>query len=388
MRSRWVAYGVVLAAFFEQQVWLPVFTAVPVAGWAVAYGQTAYSLANLAGNVAAGLLADRLGRRRVAGASLVAAGATALLHLLPAVVRGTAPEAAWVGARLAHGLAIAGVVPSVFALVADSSAVTDRARAFARSGVAIAVASIAASGIGGVLVQRLGVTVTVGTLAAMLAGMGLVALAALPAVPPAHSGSSGRPMVRVVPGALGAALLGAAALMFGQNVLTFAVPLHIRTLGLGPQTTGALFATFGLTALAVFLGLGRLADRRGRVRTMGAGLALVASAQGLLAAGGALPVLGLAMAVYGTGFGMTFPAIAALAGDGAPPERRGLAMGMLGATFSLGAAAGPMAARFLSPWLSPFAVGSAVVTGILALIGVWHRYGRPRPAIPPAGREY
>lgn len=393
----WPAYLVLLTVFFEQLVWLPVFTAVTVAGAAIAYGQAAYSLANLGGNVLAGHLADRLGPRTVAGASLLAAAGTALAHLAAA---GSGLPWAWVAARLAHGLAIAGVVPAVLALVADQSRRQDRGGAMARSGVAIAVASILANAVGGVMVARLGVAPTVGAVAGLLAVVGATALAALPRRPaapgaanapandpaPAASAPASAP---ADPGALPVALAAAAALMCGQNILTFAVPLQVRSLGLGARTTGALFAAFGLAALLVFLLLGRAADRWGRRPVLGAGLALIAGAQLALAGAAAVPAMLAAMAAYGLGFGLAFPAIAALAADGAAAGRRGLAMGLLGATFSLGAAAGPLLARALAPWLPPLAVSAAAVAGALAALLCAsrrsHRTARRRVGAPPIG---
>lgn len=397
VHRRWVAYAVILTAFFEQLVWLPVFTAVSVTAWAIALGQTAYSLANLGGNVLAGALADRLGRRTVAGVSLLAAGATALGHL--AAAAGGEPRW-WLAARFAHGFAIAGVVPAAFALISDIAPRGERGGVMARSGVAIAVASILANAVGGVMVRRLGVAPTVAALAVLLAAVGAFALVALPGgrrrvfagpgpEPAAGPGAGpGAPPAGAAPGALALGLAAAGALMFGQNVLTFAVPLQVREMGLGAQVTGALFATFGVTALLVFLFLGRAADRWGRRSALGTGFALVALAQGALASAPALPAMLTAMAAYGLGFGLAFPALSALVGDGAPPGRRGLAMGLLGATFSLGAAAGPVVSRALTDWVSPFAVSAAVILTALALTTFWGAFFPVRRDTPPTGRIY
>src|SRR5690606_3648405 len=48
---------------------------------ALAYAASAYSAANLVGNILLGAASDRLGPFRVAGASLLLLGATTLLHL-------------------------------------------------------------------------------------------------------------------------------------------------------------------------------------------------------------------------------------------------------------------------------------------------------------------
>jgi MFS family permease len=177
------------------------------------------------------------------------------------------------------------------------------------------------------------------------------------------------------------AYLGAFLLMYMNSALVFALPPHLKALGFRGAMTGALFSTFALVAIAVFVSpLGTLARRLGAVRAVAVGAVLLGTGCGLLALVDRLPLMFAAMAVYGVGFGLVFPASLAALVAKAPEGQRGSAFGVFYAVFSLGAVAGPFAlARAVELGFSPFAI--APLIPLIAALGLWWwSTRRPQPA--------
>jgi MFS transporter, DHA1 family, multidrug resistance protein len=185
------------------------------------------------------------------------------------------------------------------------------------------------------------------------------------------------------------ALVGSAvafAIMFGQNVLFYAMPLRGNALGMSSAQVGGLLSTFAVGALVAFVPpLGRSADRWGRIPPLLAGMGLTSLGLFWLSAAVGAAQIGGALAVYGLGFGLAFPAVTALSGDAAGQGRRGFAFGLLTAAFSAGAIVGPLVTRGLDGMVSPF-----VVAGLVAMAGGGVALGAlrlPRAAAPPVGPE-
>ncbi|QIA27525.1 MFS transporter [Thermaerobacter sp. PB12/4term] len=415
-------YVAVMAAFFDQFSQMPLIApythrlGVPsfLAGLIVG----AYSLTNLAGNLAAGRWLDG-GRRKgmlVLGLALAALGAGAYA---PAE---TAAQLAL--ARLVHGFGAGLVTPAAFALLGDRSESTHRGQVMAGAGAAIGLAAVVGPAYGGLLAQRLGPGWVFATTAALLflvamvvarwvrdeevaafhgpaprtgqaagdgdmAAYGNPALAAAPAPQgsspfPARSPARGRrpapepgveAVTRTTPlwrnAALRQAYLGALALMFAMGLLVYTLPAKAAALSAGPAATGMLLSLFGFTAIALFLSpASRLSDRWGRARPLLAGLMAVAAALAGLAALRSLPGLALAMVAFGTGFALVFPAAAALVVDATGRGQRGRAFGLFYACFSVAVMGGSAAAGALGNPTWTFLAGTAAV-GILAVLLAW-----------------
>lgn len=383
MRQRWLSFLLVWSSFYEQLAWAPILVLLASGVGdpeAVAVAASVYSLANLAGNLLFGLLSDRVGRHRVAGAGLVGMAATALLHLVAST------PAQLVGVRFLHGLAAAAVAPAALAGVTDGAPGARRGEVMARVGLVIAFASMAAPPVTGRLAKGWGLAPAVASLAVGLFLVGLLALAfgrpaqrseAAAAADP-EAGSPGfKPILAMVAAAV------AFSVMFGQNVLFYALPLRGTEMGLGAARIGGLLSTFAAGAVIAFLPpLGRAADRWGRVPPLFAGMGLTALGLFWLAAAPGPRQMAAGLAIYGLGFGLAFPAVTALSADAAGAGRRGLAFGVLTAAFSAGAIVGPLATRMLGPLLPPF-----VVAGLVAAAGAGAVLGslrQVRPAAPNA----
>src|SRR5436305_8964436 len=131
---------------------------------------------------------------------------------------------------------------------------------------------------------------------------------------------------------LAACTAAAALLQLDGTLITVALPSVAHGLGVKPSSTSAvLSAYFGAYALVLLPG-GELVDRFGARRLALGGLALFAA--GALA-GALVSNLGQLIAarvVQGAGAGLVSPAALAGAVSGFPPERRGSALGIWGAS--------------------------------------------------------
>lgn len=417
MRQRLLSYLLVWSSFYEQLAWAPVLVilAAGVGNPAVtALAASAYSAANLLGNLGFGYLSDRLGRYRVAGGGLVAMAGTAALHLAAAT------PGMLVGARFLHGLAAAAVAPAALAVVTDGVPGHRRGEGMARVGLIIALASMAAPPLTGRMARGLGAPVAVLVLAVGLALVGVLTLVAQAGLPDAgRPGAEGRAAGagtgagaegRVAGAGTGGRAAGAGtgagpaqpetgeinpalalvsgavafAIMFGQNVLFYALPLQGARLGMGPAQTGGVLSAFAVGAMIAFAPpLARLSDRWGRLRPLLLGLGCTTAGMLALVPATTTGAMAGALLVYGLGFGLAFPAVTALSADAAGQGRRGLAFGVLTAAFSAGAIVGPLTTRALDGLLPPFAV--AALVAVLGMGAALPLYRRPRPAAPPVG---
>jgi DHA2 family methylenomycin A resistance protein-like MFS transporter len=147
---------------------------------------------------------------------------------------------------------------------------------------------------------------------------------------------------------LAACTAAAALLQLDGTLITVALPsvahgLHVK----GSTTSAVLSAYFGAYALLLIPG-GELVDRFGARRLALSGLvvfAVGALAGALAQSFGALLV---ARVIQGAGAGLVSPAALAGAVSGFPPERRGSALGIWGASAGMSNLAGPLLGGLLT----------------------------------------
>jgi MFS family permease len=141
-------------------------------------------------------------------------------------------------------------------------------------------------------------------------------------------------------------LATASTLFFtAQGMLFPVLPRYVdRELGGGGLAVGITVSSFAIGAMIARPWGGALADRIGR-RWIGGGGALLWSAMVLLypvaGAAGGVPALVAVRAVGGLGGGVLFVAMATIATDLSPPERRVQGFGLFSASTLLGFAIGP-----------------------------------------------
>jgi MFS family permease len=149
-----------------------------------------------------------------------------------------------------------------------------------------------------------------------------------------------------------AACTGAAALLqLDGTLITVALPSVAHGLGVSSASTAiVLSAYFGAYAILLLPG-GELVDRFGARRLALIGLGLFAVGAGLGAVASSMGALVATRVVQGAGAGLVSPAALAGAVSGFPPERRGSALGIWGASAGISNLLGPLLGGVLTVWL-------------------------------------
>jgi MFS family permease len=323
-----------------------------------------------------GALADDPGRRRA-----VAVGGYTTTAVLSGLIG--AATAAWqVGVLRAGAWAARGLrVPARNALLADvvPASVYGRAYGFER-----AMDNLGA--IGGPLLA-LGLVALVGVRAAVLASIvpGLLAAAAIVyaigqiRLPAAPAREPIRLRVRpVLAAGLGRLLAGVAAFEVGNVAATLLILRASELLapGHGERPAAALalvlYTAYNLAAALASVPAGRLADRRGPVGVLAAGVALFLAAYlGLAVTGASLVVLAGCFVAAGVAIGCVETAEHAAVATAAPEGLRGSAFGLLAALQSFGNLAASGVAGLLWTVVSPrVAFGYLAGWMALALVGL------------------
>ena len=178
-------------------------------------------------------------------------------------------------------------------------------------------------GIGEWLVANVGFT-AVWLTAAGLSAVSFVIALGLPETleltdePQKPGGRFGLHRAGLAPGLL---LLCAAA---GYTAITSFSPLYAREIGL--TTSGGLYATFSLTILGFRIVTRKFADRYGRLQIALPGLILTAVGLSILSLFQVPAAAYVAVATFGVGFALLFPALMAFTADRVPESQRGSAL--------------------------------------------------------------
>ena len=357
----------------------------------------AYSIANLPGNVVAGYILDRFGRRMPIAAGL-------LLTALALV--GYALASNWemlLMARALHGIGAAVLTPGAFAMLSDSSHQDSRVRTMGRSAASIAVAAVLGPSVAGILESVLGYEPVF-----LLAAGFTFTSAVIYLIYSRESGASSDQAAQSETGqtptnrggiadnvfnisGLAVACLVVLAYTFGVGTLTTYLPIHVQDLGETTRTAGLAFTFFAVAALVVMLGLTAIVgDRYRRLSIVSVGLLPFTGGLFLMAGTQSLWAVFAGMAVIGVGFGLLFPAVVALVADSSSATRRGLAFGIFYAVYSAGVSAGETTSGFIADVVStaptgmPYAVAGTVAIVCIAVslaamtrgIGAIKREGR------------
>jgi multidrug resistance protein len=140
--------------------------------------------------------------------------------------------------------------------------------------------------------------------------------------------------------------VGLVTLSAFTDILCYSIAVPVlpdlsRQLGASPTTIGLLFASFGVTLLAVSIPAGALSDRSGRRGPLLAGTIALAAATVLFAFARSLPLLFLARLVQGGADAVTWVVGFALIADLYDAEERGRVMGLVMAGTTVGFMIGP-----------------------------------------------
>ena len=162
-----------------------------------------------------------------------------------------------------------------------------------------------------------------------------------------------------------------------------------RKLGASPTVIGLLFASFGVTLLAVSIPMGAVSDRIGRKGPLVGGLLTLAAATMLFAFADGLPGLFVARLAQGAADAVTWVVGFALIADLYEPSERGRASGVVMSGTSVALMVGPSLGGWLYeiggavfPFLFVAAMAAAGGVAMLALKPpTRHRDGAPASAL-------
>ena len=386
----WAARLVVFAAFFDLFVQFPTIApyaeslgaSVALVGVIVA----AYSFTNLFGNLGAGYVLDRWGRRTP---MLLGMAITVIAVFSYSLVQ--TPEQMMV-ARAVHGIGAAVLAPGAFSIIGDRTAADRWGHAMGLTGALIAVAALIGPPAAGILRDVWGANVVFYVDSAfILITMIAFLFIARDGSPSVSEGDSDphdavREDTRRNP-ALWSAYVAAFAITVGIGALVTHLPLMLEEQGETAARSGYSFGIYALVAMLVMASpISRAGDRYGRFGPMMLGLVGIAIGLALL---GVLEGYGgvvAGMAVFGLGYGLVFPAATALVASATGTDRRGMAFGVFYAVYSLGVVVGASGSGRLATIGDdlvglPFLVAAAVVVAAVPLVAAM-RYAAGNTSTP------
>lgn len=335
-------YLIIFFAFFDLFAQLPIMSPFAIALGAAPFlaglAVGMYSLANVAGNIVSGIIADRRGPFAVLIFGLISTGLILFSYHL------AGGPYSLLTIRFFHGLAAGLTVPAAFTFLANKTEKNRRGKGAAVSGAFVGLAAIIGPAFGAIYASRTSVPEMMGVTGTTLLLLGVISCFILKREPAKkESAHAARiPFANYLHNlGLLQAFIGAFFLMFSQGVLAYMLPLKIGALQLPSEMSGLLLSTFGIAAILVFLlPVNRLFDRVKPVYTLIAGFMCMALSLFLLSAVSLAPLMYGAMASYGIGFALLFPSINSLLIDSTTRQSRGRAYGYFYAFFSFGVVAG------------------------------------------------
>jgi predicted MFS family arabinose efflux permease len=155
------------------------------------------------------------------------------------------------------------------------------------------------------------------------------------------------------------------------------VPGHLGKTGYTATTIGLLLTLSNVAKGAGFLGVERLANW-GTRRSLTLISVILAAPLLVFSATTDIMIIGLALVVYGLGNGLIEPIILNYIAHRAPPESRGLAMGVYETVFGIGSAISPVAAGLVSEAWAAGAVYTLLALVVLTTIPLSLRLEEPR----------
>ena len=329
-----------------------------------------------------GVLADRLGRRRVLVPCLATFGVFGTAAAL-------APSFAFlIAARLGMGLGAAGLINLAVVLIGDYWGPVDRTRLIGRNAAFLTVCIAVMPPIGGILTD-------LGSWRLALAPYSLAAVTAVFAwrmLPPDRPDATvsvreqlgGVGDVVRQPAVLTIMIGGAVSFVLIFGVFLSTLPIHLENeFGYGASMRGLFLALPAIPSTIVAFNLQRIRERiSARVLLVGCSLAF-ATGFLLIGAGEVAALIVLGCAVYGIGEGGLIPTLQDRAVELSPPEHRGAVVAVYVGAARLGQTVGPLGAAALFGATSTFLalrVGVALAIALAVMFALGPTAARTDPA--------
>ncbi|HUF91392.1 MAG TPA: MFS transporter [Candidatus Limnocylindria bacterium] len=306
----------------------------------------------LVANSAVGMIADRFGRRRPFLWGTALALASTLGYLLA--------DGFWplLAARLVWGVAFALILVSAYSIVLDVTSHDDRGRMVGWYQSLVAVGTMIALVMSGVLADRVGYRAALATFTPFAALAWLIAYLTVHETRPVRGAHApGASVLQTYRGVdrrlLWPGYVSFATFFAGNGVLMATLGLHLQAelAGGGPAAlavplatiTGVLLAARKLATIVAAPIAGVLSDQVGDRRGVAAAGVLAGIAGfAVLAGGGGIAVIATGVVLTALGEGIVLPPLTAWAGDLTPPSLRGVVMGGFATANDLGGAVGPL----------------------------------------------
>jgi predicted MFS family arabinose efflux permease len=293
-----------------------------------------------------GVVADRLGRRRVLVPCLAAFGVFGAAAAL-------APSFAWlVAARFGMGIGAAGLINLAVVLIGDHWGPADRTRLIGRNAAFLTVCLAVMPPIGGLLTD-------LGTWRLALAPYSLAIVTAVVAwrmLPPDRPDATvsvsqqlgGVGEVVRQPAVLLILIGGAASFVMIFGVFLSTLPIHLENeFGFGASMRGLFLALPAIPSTLVAFNLQRVRERMSAKRLLVACSLAFAAGFGLIGASGSVALIVIGCVVYGVGEGALIPTLQARAVELSPPQHRGAVVAVYVGAARAGQTIGPLGAAAL-----------------------------------------
>ena len=346
-----------------------------------------YFLTNLIGNLGAGYILDKWGRRL----PIVFGLAITIVSVFSYTIVQT-PEQLF-AVRAIHGAGAAVLAPGAFTMIGDRAPVDGLGRAMGLTGALIAGAALVGFPAAGILRHWWSADAVFYFDSAFLL-MTLVTFLIIardhhaPTEPEASRPRPARMGPASIHPALWSAYAAVLAIAVGIGVLVAYLPLVVESEGVIATRTGNGFGIYAFVAMLVMASpLTRPSDRINRFGPMIVGLVVVAVALAILGIYSKYVGVVIGMAVFGFGYGIVFPAAAAVVIGTAGADRRGMAFGVFYAVYSLGVVVGNSVSGLLAERSDdyvglPFLVAAVVVIAAVPIVEVMRRTAVGHPPSP------
>lgn len=367
-------YVIIVIAFLDTFVQLPI-----IAPFAQSLGANSlmigliigtYSLANMGGNVIAGLWIDKFGRKKILVTGLLFVSVCLVAYAL------VNTPLQLLAIRTIHGIGGGLLVPAAFAFLGDHAKKRTRGKTMAFSGACVGISAIIGPAFGAIVTKVYGIDWVFYIISILFFVSALLVVFVLKEIysprekKDTFSVASIRRLLGLPP--LVNAYIGAFSLMLAMGILAYMLPLKIEAAAHSVALSGILLSTFGIVAILVFLlPTNKLFDQIRREKLIITGMVFVTGALAILGTFEIVPILFGSMVLYGIGFACIFPSMTALVIDHSDQNERGRAFGLFYAFFSLGVVAGSFFIGALNVLPNQGLLVGSLAIGSLAALLYW-----------------
>ncbi|WP_231889882.1 MFS transporter [Oceanobacillus sp. Castelsardo] len=359
-----VMFFISLIMSIQSPIFTPYAAMVGASGVLIGIMLSVSQLANLTGNLIAGPLVDRFGKRIFITLPLLVSG---ILFIAHGVVGDTV---SLLILRAMNGFSLAFLIPAALALLSGyAKNSVQQGKNMAINGILGTIASIVAPVIGGQLGVSIGYANTY-----FVIGLGLILTSIYTMkfikerqiVTMKKNSKTVLSLLDVLttPG-LQVVFLTGFAVMYIHGVLIYEIPYLTVEKGLSTAVTGQLFSYFGI---GTFLSLSLLfVNRFDPVKRLIFGL--FGMCISLFALFNSLLSLSLLIFLIGVFFGIMMPAMATALTDAVSSEGHGRAFGVMSAVYSLGMIFSTFFTGIIRDFISPYFIAFLIGMVVLILIG-------------------